>query len=71
MLGRNTFDIRDKSANAQIGKTQIFLRHPVLFRHNIEITMHEHHHEYQYYLQYSYHQCRHDNLVITLAIAEG
>ena len=43
----------------------------LLFRHNIEITMHEHHHEYQYYLQYSYHQCRHDNLVITLAIAEG
>ena len=43
----------------------------LLFRHNIEITMHEHHHEYQPYLQYSYHQCRHDNLVITLAIAEG
>ena len=28
-LGRNTYDICDKSGNAQFGKTQFFLRHPV------------------------------------------
>ena len=38
----------------------------LLFGHKIEIIMHEHYHKYQYY-----NQCHHDNLVITLAIAEG
>ena len=28
-LGRNTYDLHGKSANAQFGKTQFFLRHPV------------------------------------------
>ena len=29
-LGRNTYDICGKSANAQFGKAQFFLRHPVV-----------------------------------------